>query len=140
MIDVDVQKPKLPSSALVPQRLLAAPFLILGSWCVLAPHSVEALGILPEKQILNDTSALLIGCFGAQAILSGLFAFFSIFTRTTFLVYGIAPLPFFWFNYYFVFVQPIFTPLMAIDFFSNLLMLACCVWGWKISGQKPRLF
>ncbi|MET0546681.1 MAG: hypothetical protein ABWZ40_10240, partial [Caulobacterales bacterium] len=118
-------------SALLPQRLIAAPFLILGAWCVVAPGSVERLGLRPEAVVDNPTSHLLMACFGAQAILSGLFAFFSRFTRTTFLVYGIALLPFFWFNYYFVFVQPIFNHWMALDFGSNLFMLACCVWGWK---------
>jgi hypothetical protein len=126
--------------SLLPQRLIAAPFLVLGAWCVVAPHSVETLGIRPEAQINNATSALMMGCFGAQAILSGLFAFFSRFSRTTFLVYGIALLPFFWFNYYFVFVQPIFNQWMLIDFVSNLFMLGCCIWGYRVTGPKPRLF
>ncbi len=130
----------MTGSGLLPQRLIAAPFLILGAWCLIAPHSVETLGIRPEAQVLNATSALMMGCFGAQAILSGLFAFFSRFTRTTFLAYGIALLPFFWFNYYFVFVQPIFNEWMAIDFVSNLFMLGCCYWGYRITGPKRRPF
>lgn len=128
----------MQSNALLPQRLIAAPFLILGAWCLFAPGSVERLGLRPEALMDNTTSHLLMGCFGAQAILSGLFAYFSRFTRTTFLVYGIALLPFFWFNYYFVFMQPVFNQFMLIDFASNLFMLGCCVWGWKISAPAPR--
>ena len=69
---------------------------------------VERLGVRPEYYHGDTATALSIGCFGAQAVLSGLFAAFSRFTRTTFLVYGIALLPFFWFNYWFVFVVPVF--------------------------------
>jgi hypothetical protein len=55
------------------QRLISLPYLILGGWCLLAPHSVEGLTINPAFQHLSTTSALLIGCFGAQAVLGGLF-------------------------------------------------------------------
>ncbi len=117
------------------QRLIAVPFLTLGAWCLIAPHSVERLGVNPEYQHLSATSALMMGCFGAQALLSGLFAWFSRFNRMTFLAYGIALLPFFWFNYWFVFEVPIFNRWMAIDFVSNSIMLALCLMGWRAS--KP---
>ena len=91
---------------LVAQRLIAVPFLVLGAWCLFLPELVERLGVRAEYYHGSPTTALFIGCFGAQAILSGLFAAFSRFTKTTFLVYGIALLPFFWFNYWFVFVEP----------------------------------
>jgi hypothetical protein len=118
-------------SQLVIQRLIALPFLVLGSWCLFFPGSVERLGFLPAYQHNSPTTALLMGCFGAQAVLSGVFAWFSRFTKTTFLAYGIALLPFFGFNYWFVFVTPMFTPWMALDFISNLGMLALCVMGWR---------
>ena len=119
-----------------PQRLLALPFLILGAWCLVAPHIVERLGITPQYQHLSATSALLFGCFGAQAVLGGLFIAFSRWTRSTFAIYGAALLPFFWFNYYFVFVVPVMTRLMAIDLMSNLFMLALCVWGYRIAPAR----
>ena len=122
-------------SPLLAQRLIAAPFLVLGAWCVLAPGMVERLGVRPEYYHGDTTTALLIGCFGAQAVLSGLFAACSRFTRTTFLVYGIALLPFFWFNYWFVFVTPMFNSWLTLDFISNLAMLALCVLGWRKSAQ-----
>ena len=119
-----------------PQRLLALPFLLLGAWCLIAPHMVERLGITPAYQHLSTTSALLMGCFGAQAVLGGLFIAFSRWTRSTFAIYGAALLPFFWFNYYFVFVVPVMTRLMAIDLVSNLFMLGLCVWGYRIAPAR----
>ena len=119
-----------------PQRLLALPFLVLGAWCLVVPHMVERLGITPEYQHLSTTSALLFGCFGAQAVLGGLFIAFSRWTRSTFAIYGAALLPFFWFNYYFVFVVPVMTRLMAIDLVSNLFMLGLCVWGYRIAPTR----
>ena len=98
---------------LLAQRLIAVPFLVLGAWCLLFPQMVERLGFTPEYYHGTATTALMMGCFGAQAILSGLFAWFSRFTRTTFVVYAIALLPFFWFNYWFVFVVPMFQPVDA---------------------------
>ena len=122
-------------SPLLAQRLIAVPFLVLGAWCIFMPRMVERLGFQPEYLHQSDSTALLIGCFGAQAILSGLFAAFSRFTRTTFLVYGVALLPFFWFNYWFVFVVPMFNEFMIIDFVSNAAMLALCVIGYRGSAK-----
>ena len=118
---------------LLAQRLIALPFLILGAWCLAMPQMVERLGVRPEYYHGTATTALFIGCFGAQAVLSGLFAAFSRFTRVTFLIYGIALLPFFWFNYWFVFVVPVFNAWMMIDVLSNLAMLALCVLGYRAS-------
>ena len=122
-------------TALTAQRLISLPFLILGGWCLFFPRTVEALCLRPGYQHLSETSALLIGCFGAQAVLSGLFALFSRFTRTTFAVYAAALLPFFWFNYWFVFVVPMFNAWLALDFVANVFMLGLCVVGWRAAGR-----
>ncbi|HMO74885.1 MAG TPA: hypothetical protein PKD48_06035 [Sphingopyxis sp.] len=114
-----------------PQRLLALPFLILGGWCFAAPHMVERLTINPGYQHLSTTSALLIGCFGAQAVLGGLFIAFSRWTRRTFAIYAAALLPFFWFNYYFVYEVPVLNRWMALDFAANLFILGLCLWGYR---------
>ena len=126
-------------TALLAQRLIAVPFIVLGAWCLFFPEMVERLGVRPEFYHGSPTTALFIGCFGAQAILSGLFAALSRFTKGTFLAYGIALLPFFWFNYWFVFVVPIFNEWMALDFLSNAAMLALCVVGYvKASVEAAR--
>jgi len=123
-------------SPLLAQKLIAVPFLVLGAWCLLFPQMVERLGFTPEYYHGTATTALMMGCFGAQAMLAGLFAFFSRFTRTTFLAYGIALLPFFWFNYWFVFVVPMFNQWMLLDFAANVAMLALCVIGYRASGKE----
>jgi hypothetical protein len=122
-------------SPLLAQRLIAVPFLVLGAWCLLFPQMVERIGFTPEYYLGTATTALMMGCFGAQAVLAGLFAFFSRFTRTTFLVYAIALLPFFWFNYWFLFVVPMFTQWMLLDFAANFAMLALCVIGYRASHE-----
>jgi hypothetical protein len=121
--------------ALVIQRLIALPYLILGAWCLFAPHQVERLTITPAFQHLSATSALLIGCFGAQAVLGGIFIWFSRWERRTFAVYAAALLPFFAFNYWFVFEVPIFNRWLALDFVSNAFMLGLSLFGWHVMGR-----
>lgn len=120
----------------IAQYLIALPFLTLGLWALLAPHSVERLTVRPEHQHLTAASALFIGCFGAQAILSGLFAAFSTFSARTFVIYGAALLPFFWFNYWAVFDAKIFNGWLAIDFVANVFMLLICFLGWRAAKRE----
>lgn len=114
------------------QRVIAIPYLVLGSWCLFAPQMVERMTVTPAYQHLSPTSALFIGCFGAQAVLGGLFIWFSRFTQATYLVYATALLPFFGFNYWFVYEVPIFNRWMALDFGANAAMLALSLWGWRL--------
>lgn len=124
------------ATALLAQRLLALPFGLLGAWCLVAPGMVESLTVRPEHQHNSETTAILIGCFGAQALLNALFILFSKFTRRTFFAYGVALLPFFAFNYYFIFARPIFNQWLALDFAANLFMLALCVIGWRAAPPE----
>jgi hypothetical protein len=126
-----------PQALVLIQRLLAVPFIVLGGWCLAAPGMVEALTFQPAYQHLSATSALLIGCFGAQALLCGLFILLTRFTRWTYLGYGLALLPFFFFNYYFVYVVPALNRWMALDFVANLFMLVLCVFGYRLSKAAP---
>lgn len=119
------------------QRLIALPYLILGAWCLMTPHMVERLTVTPAYQHLSQTSALLIGCFGAQAVLGGIFIWFSRWTRTTFLIYALALLPFFGFNYWFVYEVPIFNRWMALDFGANAAILTLSLWGLRITPPTP---
>lgn len=117
------------------QWALAAVFFVLGGWCLVSPSSVMALTIRPEFQSDDFIALFAFGCFGAQAILAGLFAAFSRFTKTTFLVYGLALLPFFVFDYWFFVVKPVLTPLGMMDAVGNVIMLALCVQGWRTAPR-----
>ena len=118
--------------------MIAVPFLVLGAWCLVDPGTVERLSLTPEHRIDTFASRVLLGCFGAQALISGLFAAASRFTRLTFLAYGVALLPFFWFNVHFTVILPVFSPIMLVDAVANVFMLACCVAGWRALDAADR--
>eukprot|EP00435_Cladocopium_sp_Y103_P078283 s1_g2022.t1 len=121
------------------QYLLASIFLGLGGWCLIAPHMVETLGFRPEYQMLNTTSALLIGCFGAQAVLAGTVIAISEFRQNTFLVFGlIGSVPFFIFNYYFYYVAEVFTDWMLLDFVGNIGILTCGLIGYRLKKAESQ--
>ncbi len=118
------------------QYVIAAVFLVLGGWCLVSPSSVLALTVRPEHQSSDPMLLLTLAAFGSQAVLSGLFAGFSVFTRTTFLVYGIALLPFFVFNYWYYFVEPMFNELILLDTLGNIIMLAMCWRGYTLLSPR----
>ena len=112
---------------------LAAVFIGLGGWCLVAPGTVEALSLREEYRHLSATTALLLGCFGAQAVLVGSLALLSRFTARTFLVFGLlASIPFFVFNAWFVFVSKMFTAWMLLDFAGNVSFLVIGLVGWRL--------
>jgi hypothetical protein len=118
------------------QLMLASVFFVLGGWCLVSPGSVMALTITPAYQSDAPIVPILIGAFGAQALLAGLFAAFSRFARATFLAYGIGLLPFFVFDYYFYAVQPMLTVLGLLDAVGNVVMLWLCLLGWRAAGRE----
>jgi hypothetical protein len=117
------------------QYLLASVFFGLGGWCLIAPGTVMTLAFTPAYQSGDPIVPILVACFGAQAMLAGVFAAFSIFTRRTFLAYGIALLPFFVFDYWFYAVEPMLTLVGLLDVAGNLIMLWLCWIGWTRSGE-----
>ena len=118
------------------QLLLASVFLVLGGWCLVSPGSVLALTITPAYQSDAPIVPILVGAFGAQALIAGLFAAFARFTRATFLAYGIALLPFFVFDYWFYAVVPMLTVVGLLDAAGNVIMLGLCVLGWRAAGAE----
>ena len=113
------------------QTLLALVFLGLGGWALIFPAQVLSLGIRPEVFTGDRVTTIIMGCFGAQAVLGGTIMLLSRFTPITFVVFGIiGSLPFFGFNYYFVFVEKIFTPWMMLDVFGNIAILWLCMTGY----------
>lgn len=118
------------------QWLLASVFFVLGGWCVVSPASVMALSFTPAYQSDVPVATFAIACFGAQALISGLFAAVSRFTRATFLAYGVALLPFFVFDWWFSVVVPMFTYVGLLDAVGNVVMLALCWLGWRAAGRE----
>ena len=107
-------------------------FIGLGGWCLLMPHTVEHIVFQPEHQHLSLTSGILIGCFGAQAVLAGLVIYLTTFNARAFLFFGLAAsIPFFVFNYYFYFLVEVFNHWMALDFVGNIGILALCAAGYR---------
>ncbi|MEP2988448.1 MAG: hypothetical protein ABJN65_15795 [Parasphingorhabdus sp.] len=113
------------------QFFIALVFFLLGGWALFFPQHVIDTVFHPEYRESVRLLPFMIACFGAQAHLAGLFAAFSRFTSTTFLAYGIALIPFFTFNYYFTFHDPVFTSIGPIDAVGNVIMLALCYIGWR---------
>lgn len=118
------------------QVLIAVPFLILGAWALLCPTSVQWVAFRPEVRLDDRILSVALGAFGAQAVLCAIFILTSRFTRWSFLAYGLALLPFFVFNYWFLYVEPLFSAGMAIDFVANLAMLGFCVMGWRAARAE----
>jgi hypothetical protein len=113
------------------QLAIAFVFIGLGAWCVFAPSSVISLTVRQEYQTDHPLALVSVGAFGAQAMLAGLFAAFSQFTRRTFQAFGLALVPFFVFDAWFYWVRPIFNELILLDAVGNALMLALCVRGYQ---------
>lgn len=118
------------------QFALASVFFVLGGWAMLAPRHVIETVVRPEFQNFDRLTLLCMACFGAQACLAGLFISFSRFTRRTFLAYAIALIPFFVFNYWSTRLNPIFNSLGAIDLAGNFIMLALCIYGWRLARHE----
>lgn len=113
------------------QTLLAFVFFGLGGWALLFPSQVLSLGLRPELYTGDRVTAIIMGCFGAQAVLGGTVMLLTRFTPGAFLVFGLlGSFPFFGFNYYFVFVEEVFTPWMLLDVFGNIAILGLCTMGY----------
>ena len=118
------------------QWWLASVFFVLGGWCLVSPGTVLSLTITPAYRSDAPIVPILVSAFGAQALLAGLFAAFARFTRTTFLAYGMALLPFFVFDYWFYAVEPMLTWIGLLDAVGNILMLGLCVLGWRAASRS----
>ena len=113
------------------QRLIAAVFVILGGWALVHPASVIALCLRPEFRG-GAGMGFAVGCFGAQALIAGLFAATARFARATFAAYGAMLVGFLLFDWWFYAVDPVLTPLGAgLDAAGNVAMLMLCAAGWR---------
>lgn len=130
-------RPSSPTEAQWLQYAIAFVFLSLGGWCLFAPASIIAFGVREAWQTDHPIAIIAIGAFGAQAMLAGLFAAFSVFTRRTFAAFGAALLPFFVFDYWYYAVEPILNAFILLDVIGNVAMLTLCIRGYAVLGPKP---
>ena len=97
------------------------------------PGMVIRVTFQPEFANASDQARFIMGCFGAQAVLTGTIILTARFTPATFLIFGLAgSIPFFAFNYWFLFVQPVLNHWMLLDFAGNLGILIVGLWGWRL--------
>jgi hypothetical protein len=118
-------------SARTAQFLIAAVFLILGGWALFAPASVIALAVTPAYQDAAYLTRFTMACFGAQAVLFGLMALVTHWNARAFAVFALLLMPFFGFNYWFHYREPVLTSIGMLDFAGNLTMLGLAVLGWR---------
>ncbi|MEM8724127.1 MAG: hypothetical protein AAGE86_01260 [Pseudomonadota bacterium] len=125
-------------SARLAQFGIAAVFLILGGWALLAPGSVIELGFTEPHRENTYTTRFIMACFGAQAVLFGIMALVVKWRSTAFLIFAILLLPFFVFNWYFHFEVPVLTSYGTIDFAGNSVMLVLALLGWRAAKAEER--
>lgn len=123
-------------SARTAQFGIATVFLFLGGWALFAPGHVIDVAITPEYSQNTFLIRFMVACFGAQAVLFGIMALVVRWSATAFLVFAIALLPFFWFNWFFHFEVKVLSSLGMLDFAGNLTMLALALWGWRAAKKE----
>lgn len=122
------------------QPCLSLVFLLLGSWCLFFPSIVVETTFRLELAFASEQARLIMGCFGAQAVLTGAIILTARFSSMTFLVFGLAgSIPFFVFNFWFLFIEPVLNQWMLLDFAGNLGILVIGIWGWRLckTAQDP---
>ena len=118
-------------SARTAQFLIAAVFLTLGGWALLAPSSVIELAVTEAYRDSTFLARFTMACFGAQAVLFGLMALVTRWSARAFQVFGMLLLPFFGFNYWFHYEVPVLTSIGMLDFAGNAVMLVLAILGWR---------
>ena len=123
-------------SARTAQFGIAAVFLILGGWALLAPVHVIEVAMKPEYSENTFVTRFILACFGAQAVLFGLMALIVRWSARAFLAFAALLLPFFVFNWYFHYELPVLTSIGMLDFLGNVIMLALALWGWHAARKE----
>jgi hypothetical protein len=123
-------------SARTAQFLIAAVFLILGGWALFAPASVIALAVTPAYQDAAFLTRFTMACFGAQAVLFGLMALVTHWNARSFAIFAVLLLPFFGFNYWFHYREPVLNSIGMLDFAGNVTMLVLTVLGWRAAKAE----
>lgn len=122
----------------IAQSLIAAVFLLLGGWALLAPASVIDLAVTEAYRDSSFLTRFTMACFGAQAVLFGLMTLAVRWTARGFALFAVLLLPFFGFNYRFHYEVPVLTSIGMLDFAGNIIMLACAIIGWRAARAQEQ--
>jgi len=116
-----------------------------GLLCVIAPRPLLDLSLTEERKkedtaaAANDTTVLIFQCFGAQACLVGTVLATCRMTPQSYRAFAAAMIPFFGFNWYFRFVEPVVAPLpMLADFINNVLLSQIALAGAYLLEQQQQ--
>ncbi|HSF12945.1 MAG TPA: hypothetical protein VLA50_08230 [Erythrobacter sp.] len=123
-------------SARTAQFLIAVVFLALGGWALFAPANVIALAITEPYRSDSFFARFAVACFGAQAVMFGLVTPFTTWNGRSFAVFAVLLLPFFGFNYWFHYREPVLTSIGMLDFAGNVTMLVLAVLGWRAAQKE----
>ncbi|MFL0357053.1 hypothetical protein ACI5KX_11325 [Erythrobacter sp. GH1-10] len=123
-------------SARTAQFGIAAVFLILGGWALLAPGNVIDLAFTPDYSENTFVTRFMVACFGAQAVLFGTMALVVRWSATGFLVFAVLLLPFFWFNWHFHYEVPVLSSIGMLDFAGNVTMLVLALIGLRAARRE----
>lgn len=133
--------PTLPQRTNVPriaQILIAAVFLILGGWALLAPASVIELAVTEAYRDSTFLTRFTMACFGAQAVLFGLMTLATPWRARGFLAFAVLLVPFFGFNYWFHYQVPVLTSIGMLDFAGNTVMFVLALIGWRAALREEQ--
>lgn len=122
----------------IAQYAIAAVFLLLGGWALLAPASVISLAITEDYRDPSFLARFAMACFGAQAVIFGIMALIVQWSSRAFALFAVLLLPFFVFNWYFHYQVPVLTSIGMLDFVGNLTMFILCLIGWKAAKAAER--
>ena len=118
-----------------PKKVLGIAYMSLGLATMLLPDAMIELSVTDPAQG-NSLTRLIFQCFGLQATLCGLVAYASEFKRSTYIVLGLAILPVFIFDYWFVAIDPVMTPFGGIaDGIFNVIFVTMCAIGAGLIGR-----
>ena len=115
----------------IAQYLIAAVFLTLGGWALLAPGQVIEVAITEPYRENTFLTHFIMACFGAQAVLFGIMALVLRWNALGFAVFAVALLPFFAFNYIFHYEVPVLTSVGMLDFAGNIVMFVLAMLGLR---------
>ncbi|KAI8929429.1 hypothetical protein BC831DRAFT_443566 [Entophlyctis helioformis] len=116
-----------------PQFFLATTFLGLGTLPLLAPKFCLQYGFTPKTLVpgISQGAELITQFFGSQACLCGLLFATVKMTKTAYKAFGLAMIPYFVMDYYYLLVDPAFTPFWYLDVIGNAVIAYCCWIGYN---------